>query len=850
MINNWPAFKAGFLLMEGLARTLLIFAAMERITLFADVIVPQALPVPLTYRIPFDWNDDVVVGQRVVVPLGKSKLVTGIIRAIHRQGPTNYQAKYIDALLDAQPLVMPQQLALWEWMANYYCCTLGDVMSAALPAALKLSSETRFVPVNDDDESELSEKEQTVVRALRVRGSMSLDDIAELLGIKQVQSIAKRLVETGWLRSEEEIKEKFKPKTAEFISLDRQYESEARLQQLFTELETRRAQKQTEALLLFLQLVQWDGKRLPELERSKLQKQGVASAVVSAMIEKGVFTSVTREVGRLNAGLLHTSPTRELSPAQSEAKDAILLNWQEKDVCLLHGVTSSGKTEVYAALIEEALANGKQVLFLLPEIALTTQIIHRLRKFFGKRVGVYHSGYSDNERTEVWNKVLSDTPGECDVVLGARSAMCLPFKRLGLVIVDEEHEQSFKQHDPSPRYQGRDTALWLASRFGAKVLLGSATPSIETYWNAVNGRYGFVELSERFGGMQLPEVVLCDVRKEIKAKTMHSHFTEQLLSEMQRVLEAGEQIILFQNRRGYSPLWECESCGWVPMCTRCDVSLTYHKFSHQLRCHYCGYSTSPVPACHACGSVDMKMLGFGTEKIEEDLQVHFPDVRVQRMDLDTTRSKSSYQKIISDFESGHTRILVGTQMVTKGLDFDNVSLVGILSADKMMNYPDFRAMERSFQIMMQVAGRAGRKNKRGKVLIQTYNPDHWLLDLITKGDYRSFYDREVKERYQFVYPPFVRLMRITLKHKDDAVVQRAAQEIQRLLAPVLKDRILGPERPYIPRINNYFLQQFLVRFDKKKESEAIKATVIQMMRMRLAEAEFKQVRLSVDVDPL
>jgi primosomal protein N' (replication factor Y) len=428
--------------------------------------------------------------------------------------------------------------------------------------------------------------------------------------------------------------------------------------------------------------------------------------------------------------------------------------------------------------------------------------------------------------------------------------MFLPFKRLGLVIVDEEHEQSFKQHDPSPRYQGRDTALWLASRFGAKVLLGSATPSIETYWNAVNGRYGFVELSERFGGMQLPEVVLCDVRKEIKAKTMHSHFTEQLLSEMQRVLEAGEQIILFQNRRGYSPLWECESCGWVPMCTRCDVSLTYHKFSHQLRCHYCGYSTSPVPACHACGSVDMKMLGFGTEKIEEDLQVHFPDVRVQRMDLDTTRSKSSYQKIISEFESGHTRILVGTQMVTKGLDFDNVSLVGILSADKMMNYPDFRAMERSFQIMMQVAGRAGRKNKRGKVLIQTYNPDHWLLDLITKGDYRSFYDREVKERYQFVYPPFVRLMRITLKHKDDAVVQRAAQEIQRLLAPVLKDRILGPERPYIPRINNYFLQQFLVRFDKKKESEAIKATVIQMMRLRLAEADFKQVRLSVDVDPL
>ena len=828
----------------------LIFARMERITLFADVIVPQALPVPLTYRVPYDWNDDVVVGQRVVVPLGKSKLITGIIRKVHQEGPTTYQAKYLDALLDQYPLVRSQQLALWEWMAAYYSCTLGDVMNAALPAGLKLSSETRFVLVVDEDESEWPDREQIVIRALRARGSMTIDDVAGLLNLKQVQPIVKRLVESGWIRSEEEIKEKFKPKMADFLSLDKLYDSETRLQQLFQDLESRRAQKQSEALMLFLQLVNWDGKRLPELERSKLQKQGVASAVVSAMIEKGVFTCHTREVGRLDAGLLSTSPTRELSNAQTIAKNSLVELWKEKDVCLLHGVTSSGKTEVYASIIEEALSNGKQVLFLLPEIALTTQIIQRLRKFFGKRVGVYHSGYSDNERTEVWNKVLSDIPGECDIVLGARSALFLPFNRLGLVIVDEEHEQSFKQNDPSPRYHGRDTALWLASRFGAKVLLGSATPSIESYWNAVNGRYGLVELNERFGGMQLPEVVLCDVRKEVKAKTMRNHFTEQLISEMQRVLEAGEQIILFQNRRGYSPLWECESCGWVPMCTRCDVSLTYHKFSHQLRCHYCGYTTAPVPACHACGSVDMKMLGFGTERIEEDLQVHFPDVRVQRMDLDTTRSKTGYQKIISDFESGHTRILVGTQMVTKGLDFDNVSLVGILSADKMMNYPDFRAMERSFQIMMQVAGRAGRKNKRGRVLIQTYNPDHWLLELITKGDYRSFYDREVKERYQFVYPPFVRLMRITLKHKEDSVVQRAAQEVQRLLAPVLKDRILGPERPYIPRINNYFLQQFLVRFDKKKESEAIKATVIQMVRLRLAEAEFKQVRLSVDVDPL
>ena len=818
--------------------------------MFADVIVPQALPVPLTYRIPFDWNDYVLVGQRVVVPLGKAKLITGIIRKIHTNGPAQYQAKYIDALLDEHALVGAAQLALWDWMATYYCCTTGDVMNAALPAGLKLSSETKFVLVNDEDESELGEKEQIVVRALRSRGSITLDDMAELLAIKQVQPIAKRLVESGWLRSEEEIKEKFKPKTVDFIALSSQCDSDAKLQRVFADLESRRAQKQADALMLFLQLSQWDGKRAAEVERSKLVKQGAVASVISALVEKEIFTLTTREVGRLNADLVSTSPTRELSDAQRKAREAVIDAWKEKDVCLLHGVTSSGKTEVYATLIEETLAKGKQVLFLLPEIALTTQIIQRLRKFFGKRVGVYHSGYSDNERTEVWNKVLSDIPGECDVVLGARSALFLPFNRLGLVIVDEEHEQSFKQHDPSPRYQARDTALWLATRFGAKVLLGSATPSIESYWNAVNGRYGLVELHERYGGLQLPEVLLCDVRKEIKSKTMHGNFTQELIVEMQRVIEAGEQIILFQNRRGYAPLWECESCGWVPMCTRCDVSLTYHKFSHQLRCHYCGYTTTPVPACHACGSVEMKMLGFGTEKIEEDLQAHFPDVRIQRMDLDTTRSKSSYRKIISEFETGQTQILVGTQMVTKGLDFDNVSLVGILSADKMMNYPDFRAMERSFQIMLQVAGRAGRKNKRGKVLIQTYNPEHWLLDLVVKGDYKTFYEREVRERYQFVYPPFVRLMRITLKHKDDTVAQRAAQEVQRIIAPVLKDRVLGPERPYIPRINNYYLQQFLVRLDKRKESEAIKATVIQMIRLRLAETDFKQVRLSIDVDPL
>ena len=842
---------AGLLFLRWAVRLwLLTLADVERITLFADVVVPQALPVPLTYRVPYEWNDHMQVGLRVVVPLGKAKLITGIIRALHEVPPAHYQAKYIDSLLDEHPLVHESQLALWDWMANYYCCTLGDVMNAAIPAGLKLSSETKFVATEQQEDDTLPEREQTIMRAMRSRGSLTLSDIADVLGIKTVQAYVKRLIDLGFVKSEEELRERYKPKMMDFISLTAQFRNHDALNQLFTELESRRAQKQVDGLMVFLQQAQWDGQRLAQVERAKLVKQGVAAGVVAALIEKGIFEIERKEVGRLSAEWLPTESTRKLSDTQALAKTAIVEHWQTKDICLLHGVTSSGKTEVYASLIEDALKEGKQVLFLLPEIALTTQIINRLRKFFGKRIGVYHSGYSDNERTEVWNKVLSDIPGECDVILGARSALFLPFKRLGLVIVDEEHEQSYKQHDPAPRYQARDSALWLATRFKAKVLLGSATPSIETYWNAVNDRFGLVTMTERFGGMQLPEVVLCDIRKELKEKTMHQQFTAQLLQEMQQAISRGEQIILFQNRRGYSPLWECESCGWVPMCTRCDVSLTYHKYAHQLKCHYCGYTTAPVPACHACGSVDMKMLGFGTEKIEEDIQAHFPDVRIQRMDLDTTRSKSSHQKIIGDFEAGVTQILVGTQMVTKGLDFDNVSLVGILSADKMMNYPDFRSMERSFQIMMQVAGRAGRRNKRGKVLIQTYAPDHWLLDLIVKGDYDAFYRREVQERHQFVYPPFVRLMRITLKHKEDNVVIRAAHEVSKQISPVLKDRILGPERPYIPRINNYFLQQFLVRLDKRQESAAIKATVVHMIRKRLSDAEFKQVRISIDVDPL
>lgn len=824
---------------------------MERITYFADIIVPQALPRPLTYRVPQLMNGLLEIGQRVIVPLGKSKLLTGIVRSIHQQVPKEYEAKYIESILDDFPLVHELQLQLWEWIASYYCCTIGEVMNAALPAGLKLSSETKFILNEYEGDIALEEREETIVNALSARGKMTVQDISDLLDLKNVQPILKSLIEKHIVMSEEEVREKFKPKITEFVSLGSAADNEQKLSVLFEELEKRRAQKQSDALMIYLRLSEWDGGKQKPVERLKLQQAaGINAGVIAAMQEKNIFQIEAKETGRLGNHLLAADQPKPLSEAQQTAADVIIKEWNKKDVCLLHGVTSSGKTEVYAHLIEKVIAENKQVLFLLPEIALTTQIIHRLRKYFGKRVGVYHSGYSDNERTEVWQKVLSDAPGECDIILGARSALFLPFNRLGLIIVDEEHEQSFKQHEPAPRYHARDTVIWLAAQFKAKVLLGSATPAIETYWNAERGNYGLATLDKRFGNIELPEVVLCDIRSELKAKTMKEHFSAQLLTEMKQVLQAGEQVILFQNRRGYSPLWECMACGEIPKCTRCDVALTYHKHAHQLKCHYCGYSTQPIQTCSACGSHEMKMLGFGTEKIEDDLQVFLPDAKVQRMDLDTTRSKNSYQKIIADFESGHTQILVGTQMVTKGLDFDNVSLVGILNADRMLNYPDFRSIERSFQIMMQVAGRAGRKSKRGRVLIQTYNPDHWLLDMVTVGDYKSFYEKEIRERQQYAYPPFVRMMQLTLKHKEEDLVKQAAIEVGKILRPLLGEHLLGPEEPYIKRINNYYRQQFVIKLERKPGISELKHNIVNTVKRSLLSGDYKSVRLTVDVDPV
>lgn len=821
-----------------------------RITLFAEVILPMALPRLLTYRVPYEWNDAVATGYRVIVQLGKSRLYTGIIHHLHQTAPADYEAKYIEGLLDDSPVVTVGQIKYWEWLAEYYCCTLGEVMNAALPGGLKLSSETKFALAADDweEDGSLTEKEREILESLKDQ-TRTLQEVSEIVGIRVVQPFLRSLVQKGFVFSEEEVRERFRPKREELYSLSPEMCNEDALRSLFDSLEKRKAVKQSNALLAFLSLSGYDqDHREPVPRKLLLASAAIDSAVLKTLVEKGVLALSYRDPHAVPVA--NPSPVLpDLAPDQLRAYTELRAQMTTHAVTLLHGVTSSGKTEIYCHLIRDVLEQGKQVLYLLPEIALTTQLITRLRKYFGSLVKVYHSGFSDNQRSDTWTSLLSAPEGQPTLVVGARSALFLPFSNPGLVIVDEEHEPSFKQHDPAPRYHARDAAVMWSSMHGARVILGSATPAIETYWNATNDRYGIVEIHERYGGIQLPEIVIADMRKEMRLKTMSGNFTQTLADAMRESLAAGEQVILFQNRRGYAPLWQCNLCGWVPMCTRCDVSMTYHKQVHQLKCHYCGYSSTPPQTCGACGNGDLRMLGFGTEKLEEEVSQWFPEIKVQRMDLDTTRIRSSYQRIITDFESGEIQVLVGTQMVTKGLDFDRVSVVGVLNADRMMNFPDFRSMERSFQLMMQVAGRAGRRQKRGRVIIQTFTPDHWLLDLVRAGNYRALFDHEVRERHTYGYPPFVRMIRITVKHKEDEISGQAAARLAEMIKKLEPGQLLGPERPQVPRINNYFLRQILIKLHRNPGLASTKAQILAATQALQREEGFKSVRVVLDVDP-
>lgn len=823
----------------------------ERITLFVDVILPVPIEQVFTYRVPYELNQAVDVGFRVIVPFGKSKLLTGIITSIHQNVPTNYQAKYLEFVLDEQPIITSNQLKLWYWISAYYLAPIGDVMNAALPANFKLASETKIVLHPEfDDRITLSEKEQTVVDVLQIKEELDMKELGELTELKSVFGFVKKLIERKIVLSVEEIAERFKPKTELCVRIEDYYFESEHLEELLNDLSQHaKNEKQTNALLEIIKLASEKGHIGFPIPRKLITDKGISVSILQTLEKKGFVVFERIQIDRLKNDRKATKEFYPLTSAQQTALEEIRREFSVKNVVLLNGVTGSGKTEIYVRLIQEQLEQGNQVLFLLPEIALTTQLIQRLSSFFGNSVGVYHSKFNQNERVEIWNKVLDNDLEGYRIIVGARSSVFLPFTRLGLIIVDEEHESSFKQFDPSPRYNARDVSIILGGLHQAKVLLGSATPSLETYYNVQQEKYGIVELSERYKGLMLPEVQCADLKREVKLKNMKSHFSTFLLEAIEQAISNGEQVILFQNLRGYTPLWMCEVCDTSPRCVNCDVTLTYHKSSNLLKCHYCNYSIPPVGSCSQCGSNRLRMVGFGTEKIEDELQVLLPSLTIKRLDFDSTRSKNAYEELIGDFENRKIDILIGTQMISKGLDFDNVSLVGILDADMLLSRPDFRAYERAYQLMSQVAGRAGRKGKRGRVVIQTKQPDHWVIQLVQQHDFTSFYNQEIIERKNYYYPPFFKMIHFTLKHKDEKAVHQAGIDFSDALKEIFKERVLGPDKPVVGRIHNLYLREIHLKIERSAPDKKVKDKIQELLTRFYTIPNNKSVRISVDVDP-
>ncbi|MGV3502512.1 MAG: replication restart helicase PriA [Adhaeribacter sp.] len=829
----------------------------DRLTLFADVILPLPLPKLYTYRVPYEMNDEVMVGARVIVQFGVKKVLSCIVAAIHQNPPEGYQAKYLLEVIDEKPVVTTAQLKIFTWIAEYYMCTIGEVINAALPSALKLSSESRIQlhPHFNPEESEFdfNAHEEAILFALQHTTTMTFTEVGNLLQSGNFHKVIKSLISKQAIIIFEEIADKYTPKIVKKLRLTPHFiHDESMLEELLNQLAAR--PKQLDVLMAYLQQVPvHQNVHLNEkgIDKNKLTANPHLSAsAINSLIKKEVLQPFDVVVSRFPVDDNAKQVPLALSEYQAGARDQVLQYFADnKDIVLLHGITGSGKTEVYIDLIHKALEGGGQVLYLLPEIALTAQIVTRLMKVFGNRLGVYHSKFSDNERAEVWNGILS---GRFSVVVGVRSSIFLPFHDLSLLIIDEEHESSYKQYDPAPRYNAREVALMLASYHKAKTLLGSATPSVETYYNCKSGKWGLVTMNKRFGEATLPSIELVDTRRETLRKAMHSHFSESLLSEIEQRLRRHEQVILFQNRRGYAPYVSCNDCAWIPKCKNCAVSLSYHKFSHELRCHYCGYHEKMRPDCPACGSTVIRTVGFGTEKIEDELKLMLPDANIQRMDLDTTKSKNAYQQIIADFEKNATNVLVGTQMVTKGLDFENVSLVGIINADSIINFPDYRAHERAYQMFVQVSGRAGRKGKKGKVIIQTANPSQAIFQKVIDNDYQALYEHEIQERQKYHFPPFVRVIRITVKHLDEKLCEEAAKALAYEFRQRLGDtRVLGPEVPYIFRIRNQFLNEIHIKLDRNSMSlKGAKAQVADAIQYVSLLKEFKGLRVVADVDPM
>ena len=784
-------------------------------------------------------------GMRVAVPFGKSKIYTGIVYKVHSNDPPSYETKSIDQILDETPIITEMQLKHWEWMASYYLCTLGEVIKAALPSAFLLESET-IIKLNKDvsvEEENFSDDEFLVYEALLNQSSLHINDVRSVLDKKNVVAVTKSLFEKGVVTIEEEVYEQYTPKMKRYIKLAPQYTSEENLRELIDTMN--RAPKQKDVLMTLFMLSSQQKKPVASV---LLQKQsGGTAATLKALLDKGILDEFFEQRDRVRYDGEANNPIKGLSQVQQTAFDQVKESFKTQDIVLLHGVTASGKTELYVKLIAESLAKGEQVLYMLPEIALTTQLISRLQKYFGAQVSVYHSKYSVNERVEVWNNVLASA-AKAQIVIGARSSLFLPFKNLGLVVIDEEHEPSFKQYNPAPRYHGRDAAIVLANLHKAKTLLGSATPSLESYYNAIHGKYGLVELSERFGKVLMPEISLVDIKEKHKKRLMTGHFSDRLLEEIREALSLGEQVILFQNRRGFSPFVECTTCGIAPQCPNCDVSLTFHRHKNQLRCHYCGYHMQMLVSCMACGSETLDAKGFGTEQIENEIKTLFPEITVARMDQDTTRGKHAYAKLIEKLENREIDILVGTQMVAKGLDFRNVTLVGVMNADALLNFPDFRAHERAFQLLQQVSGRAGRTEKRGKVLVQTYNPYHQILQQVSVNDYNGMYEQQTEDRYQFKYPPYYRTVKITFKDRNFDKMQKASVWFARALQRPFSEHVLGPEQPPVGRVRNQFISHIMLKIPKKQSLKKTKEVVAKIQRSFSAIKEFSSVRVVIDVD--
>ena len=817
---------------------------------FVEVILPLSLAKTFTYSVSETEYNYIKKGMRLAVPFGKSKIYTALVIDIHQNKPTLYEAKEIHQILDEKPIVNEIQIAHWQWIASYYMCAIGDVYRGAMPSALLLESETIIslipIAIGKDgfvNENQLTDDEFLIYQALQQQSSLKVQDIINILNKKNIFPVIQKLIDKNILVLQEEMLETYTPKLIRYVKLHSKYETNEGLSELLEILKN--AIKQKEIVLTYFQLSASDKK--PVTVKKLIESAKSTSTIVKALIDKEIFSAYYIQVDRVNFSGKTKEEQLQLSEAQQTAFKEIKQSFFQKEVCLLHGVTSSGKTEIYIKLIEQYIKEEKQILYLLPEIALTTQLVGRLRDYFGNKVAVFHSKYSNNERVEVWQQVLEHSP-KAQIVIGARSALFLPFSNLGLVIVDEEHEQTFKQVDPSPRYHARDASIVLANSHKAKVLLGSATPSIETYFNTQSGKYGLVEISKRYGNVKMPEIELVDLKDKYFRKQMSGHFSDTLIEEITNALSLGEQVILFQNRRGFSPIIECLTCGHVPQCPQCDVSLTYHKYKNQLRCHYCGYSMAKPTNCHNCTSVHLTTKGFGTEQIQQELVELFPNARIGRMDQDTTRGKFGFEKIIDSFKNQEVEILVGTQMLAKGLDFDNVSLVGIMNADNMLYHPNFRAFERSYQMMTQVSGRSGRSEKQGKVIIQTYNPDHNTIQQVVHNNYLGMYKEQLYERQIYKYPPYFKLIKLTLKHRDFDKLKEGSMWLYQVMQQNFTIPVLGPEEPPISRIRNEYIRTIMIKIPSNQSMQGTKKTIQKILNSFDVVSQYRAIKVAINVD--